>query len=103
MSCVKCRDCKHWKQVKLGVEKYYNVHDEKKEDPMFSEKRGHKHILPFGNCKNKMLKYDEAYSVNAGTGNIKLGDVHALYYMDSEQYGAFLMVGANFGCIHGEQ
>ncbi len=103
MSCVKCKDCKFWKQFTIGIKKSFNVYDVKKEKPMFYENNGKKHTLPFGKCKSKGLVYGEGYSVEAGNGDIHLEDESSLYYMDSEQYGAFLVVGGNFGCIHGEK
>jgi hypothetical protein len=99
---ILCKNCKHWRQGKIGVEKSYNVYDLKKEEPMFYENSGQKHILPFGRCKCKMMIYGEGYSVDVDNGDITIRETSALYYMDSEQYGAYILTGEDFGCVHGE-
>lgn len=97
----RCKTCKYYKPIKIGIVKWFNVNDTKKEEPFYKESNsGKKHIVPFGECKSIKFEYGEGYWVDMKNGKIKSLNDDSLYYIDSEEYGASFRVGENFGCIH---
>lgn len=95
-----CKTCNHWKQLKIGIEKCYNVHDIKKEEPWYDEGGKKNQFIPFGKCNSGNIVYGEGYRIDKETGKIILEKTGKLFYMDSEQYDAYYITGENFGCIY---
>lgn len=96
---MNCEQCIHWKRRELYFVQHKNFGDWYDEKQPFGKVEDIRESN-FGYCQNEKLIYTSAGGCVSDDDIAHHDQDDALLFSDNEAYGAYLLTGRNFGCVH---